>query len=303
MRKLYATEEKLQASMKNSTILSGVGSFDQSVQGFKNIAQQMGTIQEGTFKIDEATGKMTTNIKQADGTVKQLSGSFDSVNSRLTATVTSSVRAQTAFEKMGAVLAKMGKTYAMYFGMHDMFSFASRNLREGWEFVQEMDRQLTTINSTMPVTKSELAKLGDQSIKTAQDLGASVDSVMNVAEIYANTQESVESILDKTKPTVKLSNAGGMDSSAASDVLQGITMQYSELQGQEDRVVDSIEKISANLKLNFGTGIEWMADALGKTGSIANQAGMEFEKVLALSGKISEVTRQTGDVTGNSLKC
>lgn len=124
-------------------------------------------------------------------------------------------------------------------------------VKEGFSFVQELDSSLTTINQTMSATKDQLSELGQGSIDAGKNLGSSAQDVLNAAAIYANANETTESILEKAKPTVMLANASGADVSTASDQIQGVVNQFKELEGQEQRVVNSYEKISAGLAIDF----------------------------------------------------
>mgnify|MGYP003300325528 CR=1 FL=1 len=136
----------------------------------------------------------------------------------------------------------------------------------------------------------------------AKKLGSTVDSVTSVGEIYANMTETVDTILAKGQPTVELANASGLDVGTAADIVQGVVNQYKELEGQEGYIVSSLEKVSAAMKMNFGDGINYMSQALQKSGAVAEEAGMKYETFIATAGKISEITRQSGDMTGNAMK-
>ena len=179
---------------------------------------------------------------------------------------------------------------------------AWNEVRKGFSFVKELDAQLTTINQTMSVTHEELAKIGSSSIETAKNLGTTAQNVLQAVAIYANANETAKSILEKAQPTIMLANASGIDTSLAADQIQGVVNQFEELEGQERRIVNSYEKISAGLAIDFATGINRMAEGVQTAGSVVEAAGMKFETFAASIGKISEKTRQEGSVIGNAYK-
>ena len=103
----------------------------------------------------------------------------------------------------------------------------------------------------MDVSSKDLKTLGASSIETAQALGTNAQNVLDAVSIYANANETAESILTKATPTVMLANASGADISTVSDQVQGVVNQFKELEGQEERIVNSYEKISAGLSIDF----------------------------------------------------
>lgn len=166
--------------------------------------------------------------------------------------------------------------------------------REGFAFVREFDSSLTTINQTMNVSTSQLQKLGSSSISLGKQLGASAQDVLGAVSIYANANETANSILEKAQPTVMLSNASGGDVSESSDQIQAVTQQFDELEGQERRIVNSYEKISSNVAMDFKKGIGVIAEGTQNAGSVAKESGMQFEQFASSVAKVAEKTRQDG---------
>lgn len=179
---------------------------------------------------------------------------------------------------------------------------AWNEIKKGFTFVKEFDSSLTTINQTMSATSEELKNLGESSIDLGKNLGADAQNVLSAAAIYANASETAQSVLEKAEPTILLANASGVDSKTAADQIQGVVQQFDELEGQERRIVNSYEKISAGLAIDFATGINRMSDGVQTAGSVAAEAGLQFETFAAMVGKTSEVTRQEGSQIGNAMK-
>ena len=251
---------------------------------------------------ETSTGKVSGKMQLPTGEVVQFTTALDGANQGVRILTTNIGSSQSGLQRMGQAFGSIAQGMLRFAGLQRVMMAAFRQLREGFQFAQQMDQSLTTISMTMDVTQNDLRGLGSSALDMAQDLSTTVDSVTSVAEIYANMNESVESILEKTRPTLMLSNASGLDVSTASDIIQGVTQQYTNLEGQEQHVVDSLETVSASMKMNFGSGIQAMSQAIEKSGSVAQEAGLSYEKLIALAGKVTEITRQSGDMTGNALK-
>ena len=160
-----------------------------------------------------------------------------------------------------------------YFSGLSLVKGAIDRVREGFAFVREFDASLTTINQTMDVSNSQLQKLGSNSISLGKQLGSTAQDVLSAVSIYANANETADSILEKAQPTIMLANASGGDVSEASDQVQAVTQQFDELEGQERRIVNSYEKISSNVAMDFKKGIGVIAEGTQNAGSVAKESG------------------------------
>lgn len=264
-------------------------------------ASSLGTIIDKTISTDNL-GNVSVQVRDINGQIQRLKFEWDDLNNTVKMTQITSGAAMSGVQQFVSSFKDIFNTFKKYFSGDRLINKAWEHTKKGFEFVRSLDASLTTMSMTMDTTDSAMERMGRSSIDMAKKLGSTVDSVTSVGEIYANMNESVESILAKGEPTVALSNATGLDVSTAADIVQGVVNQYKELEGQESYIVSSLEKVSAEMKMNFGDGVEYMSQALQKSGSVAKEAGMAYETFIATAGKISEITRQSGDVTGNAMK-
>ena len=209
---------------------------------------------------------------------------------------------QTAGEKWLSSFKAKFTNLAQYIAGAEIQNQILAQVKQGISFVKEYDSALTNIGMTMQATQGQLQNLGKEAISTGQELGTSATDVIDAAKIYANANETTESVLQKSQATIKLKNASGQDISTVADQVQGVINQFDGMEGQETRIVNSLEKISAGLGIDFAKGINIMSDATQTAGSVANEAGLSFEQYAASVGKISEMTRLEGSTIGNAYK-
>lgn len=172
------------------------------------------------------------------------------------------------------------------------------------DFSRELDKAITNINYTMDVSSDKLADIGKQSIDTAKDLKTSAENVLDAVTTYANANETAESILSKSKPTIMLSNVTGMDTATTTDILQGTIHQF-DLEDTEKElyhVSDVLQAVSKSMAVDFSKGIKEMAEGIQVSGSVANDAGYDLERYSAILGNLIEKTRQSGSELGRSLR-
>lgn len=191
--------------------------------------------------------------------------------------------------------------FASYFiGSGIVLGFADQ-LRQGVQAVKDLDKALTVINMTMPVTERGMAEIADKSLDMARELGMGVNDLLGVAQIYANMQETVDRMLEKSKPTVMLSTAAEISGSEAADTIQAALNQFDLDESEAMHVTDVFEKVSASMKMEFGKGIREINEGIKNSGAIAKEAGYDMESYVAMLGNITETIRD-GSKVSNALK-
>lgn len=169
--------------------------------------------------------------------------------------------------------------------------------------VTDLNQAMTLVNMTMSnMTDASLNSLKQQSIDMAKELSTYTKTVTDAVTIYANENESAASMLAKAQPTVLLSAASGMKSSVAADAIQGIMNQFDLAEDKAMHVADVTEKLSSEIALDFSQGCDTIAKSISVSGSVVNEAGMDFEKYAAIVSSVAEDTRQSGSTLGNAFK-
>ena len=203
------------------------------------------------------------------------------------------------FDKIGrAIKNSLIQTVKMYLSWMRLVQY----VRQGVQEVINLDTALTKMSYTMNITNSQLENMGQQIVKMAQDLSTSVENISQIYQIYANLQTTQEELEKTAKPTAILANLSGVDASTAADQLQGVLNQFELTANDAMHIVDVYDKISASIKVDYSKGIAGMADAVKNVGNFANEAGMSFEQLSAIVGRVMQQTRMEGGQIGVSLK-
>lgn len=169
--------------------------------------------------------------------------------------------------------------------------------------VTDLNQAMTLVNMTMSsMTDASLNSLKQQSLSMARELSTYTKNVTDAVTIYANENENAASMLAKAQPTVLLSAASGMNASTAADAIQGIMNQFGMAEDQAMHIADVTEKLSSEIALDFSQGCDTIAKSISVSGSVVNEAGMDFEKYAAIVSSVAEDTRQSGSTLGNAFK-
>lgn len=195
-----------------------------------------------------------------------------------------------------------GKKIAIW-GISTMLVYGSlRKLQEGIGYVSELNNQLTKLRIEMNLSDSDLVKMTSSAQSLAKELGSTVSNVLKVAEVYSNINETVDSIVEKTRAAIVLSNLSGMDTTSASDAIQAISLQFGLLDKDAMHISDVIAKTSAGVGIDFNKAVTTISDAVKVSGNVAQEAGISLERYSAIVSSIAERTRLPGSTLGQSMK-
>ena len=189
-----------------------------------------------------------------------------------------------------------------YFSAYRLIANSMQELKNGFQFVNELDDAITNISYTMDVSTSQLQKFSTQAIQMAQDLHTSAKTVLEASTLYANANESIESILAKTQTATMLSNVTGMGGKKSAKTLQSIMNQFDLTQDDLLSISDTLQSVSQSMAYDFSAGIDQIASGISTSGSVAKDAGLSLQQYSSMLGTIIEQTGLGGSQVGNALK-
>lgn len=189
-----------------------------------------------------------------------------------------------------------------YFSAYRLIANGLQELKNGFQLVTAVDDAMTNISYTMDVSTSQLQKFSAQAIQMAQDLHTSAKTVLEASTLYANANESIESILTKTQTATMLSNVTGMGGEKSAKTLQSIMNQFDLTQDDLLSISDTLQSVSQSMAYDFSAGIDQIASGISTSGSVAKDAGLSLQQYSSMLGTIIEQTGLSGSQVGNALK-
>lgn len=189
-----------------------------------------------------------------------------------------------------------------YFSAYRLIANGLQELKNGFQLVTAVDDAMTNISYTMDVSTSQLQKFSAQAIQMAQDLHTSAKTVLEATTLYANANESMESILTKTQTATMLSNVTGMTGEKSAKTLQSIMNQFDLTQDDLLSISDTLQSVSQSMAYDFSAGIDQIASGISTSGSVAKDAGLSLQQYSSMLGTIIEQTGLGGSQVGNALK-
>ena len=202
---------------------------------------------------------------------------------------------------------KRGASEALgYLGVGSLAFGIFDQLKKGTEYISNMDNLISDLKITMNGTNQEFNGMVSQAGQMANTLGSTTQDIMNVASIYANMNESIQSIMSKTKADVMLSNLAQLGAKETTDAMQAFFNQFNlgtqDVEKDAMMISDSMVAVSKSMAMNFSQGIREMIEGVKVSGSIAKESGMDLQHYEALIGTVAQVTRASGSEIGNAWK-
>lgn len=162
----------------------------------------------------------------------------------------------------------------------------------------EVEKTLTNINVILGLSGSELGRFGDSLFKIASQTGNTFREVGKAALELSRQGLGAEETLKRTRDALVLTRLSGLE---AAESVEAIT---AALNGFDKTALTSTEIINklANVDAAFSVSSRDLAEALKRSASVAQDAGVSFDQLIGLITAAQQTTQRGGSVIGNALK-
>lgn len=164
--------------------------------------------------------------------------------------------------------------------------------------IKELNAAMTDVQMVTGDTAQQTQDLADKYSDMAEQLGATTVEVANGASEWLRQGKSVEDTNTLLNASMMMSKVGAIESSKATELLTSTLNGYKMGASEAMHVVDAMSKVD----LSAATSVEELATALQSTANMARVNGVSFENLIGMVGAVSEATRRSASVVGNSFK-
>ncbi|MAR66557.1 MAG: phage tail tape measure protein [Crocinitomicaceae bacterium] len=161
-----------------------------------------------------------------------------------------------------------------------------------------VEKKLTDINIVLGASQKGIAKFGDGLFKVAKNTAQSFDVVAEAATEFARQGLSIEETLKRTNDALVLTRLTGLK---AAESVKGLTAAVNGFGKAGLTTTQIINKLSA-VDVQFAVGTDDLIDALSRAGAVAQDAGVNFDELVALVTVAQQRTARGGAVIGNAFK-
>jgi hypothetical protein len=251
---LSPTVEKLQSLMSGGGGLStgiAVNNMDELVKATREYAEALDYVNVKSEQVNTHTKSVNATYSDQAGNLYKISTSMDTNNRQMKINNESMEQRQSALKNLAS---SSWDFFKMYFSAYTVVPAVMDKFKQGFEDFSQYQKALTNISYTMNLNKKGLSQLGQSAVSDAKKIGTSVENMTGVYQIYSNMQETTPSISRKAKATGILANLSGEDAQTAADQIQGVIQQFGMKDTSKNvmHVVDALDKISANVPIDYG---------------------------------------------------
>lgn len=153
------------------------------------------------------------------------------------------------------------------------------------------------INVGLNLSTKSLESFGGEVFNIARNTGKTFDEVAQAAERLARQNLGAAETLKRLSDAMKLSRDAGISSVEA---VRSLTAIYNTFRQEGLNTTSILDKLIA-VHLKVGTSSQVFADAIERSGEVAQEAGIKFETLVGYITAIERVTGREGAAVGTSI--
>ncbi|NJO59131.1 MAG: phage tail tape measure protein [Richelia sp. RM2_1_2] len=169
------------------------------------------------------------------------------------------------------------------------------------ELVREavlVERAMTEINILFNASEKTLNEFRGSLFDTARETAQSFSDVAQVAQEFSRQGLSLEETLVRTRDALILTRLSGLDFQSS---LEALTSAVNAFQKEALTTTDVVNRL-ANVDAAFAVSSQDLAAGLARVGSTAQDAGTNFNELIAIITAVQQISARGGAVIGNSFK-
>ena len=201
-------------------------------------------------------------------------------------------------DEMKARVAQTVEEFLTFGIVNSLFSAIRQSITKTIETIKELNEAMTNVQMVTEGTDAETQKLASQYSDLAKELGATTTEIANGASEWLRQGKTVEETTQLLRASMTLSKVGAIESSEATELLTSTLNGYKLEASDAMNVVDALSRVD----LVAATSAEELAEALQHTANMARVNGVGFNDLVGMIGAVSEVTRRSASIVGNSFK-
>lgn len=281
---VYKSNQELQHYIKS---LYGANT---NIKNFKRVLDDAGNSQV----------KMTVSTKNAQGQIQRERITVDeatqSIYKNTEALVNNSSRSVSSLNKIASAFKSI-----LYFASATTLVYtAIHKFTEGVQYISDLNTVQTNIAMIRSMDMNNVKQLTDQFSDLAGQLHTTNTEINSAAENFLRAGKSITSTRNLLKASAIGSAISGQTNSDMSSQLIAISNGFHLASSNAKEMMNVIDTLST-IDNNSSTSMAEVANALTRTASSAQMAGVSFKDVASYIATVSSVTRKSADSIGESF--
>lgn len=262
-------------------IVSGTNMADEGIR-MQELQNAVNLFSNGSAKIGQFNADFTElsyTVKNADGTFTDFTAVLDRTGTKIVNVAGKTKESTSLFKGAFDSLKKKSKEILTYMVSMGGLSRVFGQIKQGVQYVKEIDSALTELKKVTDETDETYAKFLKTMAQTGANVGATTSDLINMAANWARLGYNIEQAGDLAKSTAVLLNVSEFtDADKASEALISTIQAYGYAAEDSMHVVDVLNEIGNN----FAISSDGIATALQDSASSLMAAGNNLEQSVAL---------------------
>lgn len=186
----------------------------------------------------------------------------------------------------------------MFFSVTSVINTLKKQIRDTYNDVKKLDKAFASIAMVTSNSVQGMWSSYGRYASMAAELGQKTEDVVKASALFYQQGLDTNEALELTTDTMKLATLAGNDFSTATEEMTSAIRGFRMEMDNGAHVTDVYSELAAHAAAN----VDGIAQAMARTASIANSAGMSFENTAAFLTQVIETTQESAENIGTSLK-
>ena len=261
------------------------------VKAEEQIGEVMTDSQSSVNDMNKAQQQAATAAENVAGAAAEEDGAISDMTAGLYNTVNAAEKTASSFEQLK-------QRVLMFFSVTSIFSSIRNEIKKTYNDVKELDKSFASIAMVTNYGIKEMWQSYGQYTDMAAQLGQKTNDVIKASALFYQQGLDTNEALALTTDTMKLATLAGNDFQTATQEMTSAIRGFKMEMDEGGRVTDVYSELAAHA----AASVDDIAQAMARTASIANSAGMSFENTSAFLTQMIETTQESAENIGTSLK-
>lgn len=302
---IIATLEKLNAlyqkNAENTSTKESVTDIENEAAAMDKVEESATTAASKKEKFADANKKVeqsaedTTDAVQAEADAMMDMSNLDSI---LAGVNMQGQQGNSVFQRFGNTLREAFLAYTGANLLQDALHEVTRAGKEAIDTVKELNDLKTDLQMVTGDSSDNVGALINDYNDLAQELGATTKAVGESADAFLRQGRTMQETNQLIQDSMVLSKVAKIDSDKSAEILTATINGFKMAASEASHVNDALSAIDLASASDAG-GI---GESLTKVASMANNAGVSLERTAAIIATIKDVTQDSDESIGTSLK-
>ena len=242
--------------------------------------------------------EMSNALRQVNEAEESIDGTLEKTNNDFNRQAETTSEVAKSAEEAAARFDQLKFRMLSLLSATSVFNLIKKEVKKTYEDVKQLDKSFAGIAMVTDKSVGEMWQSYGHYAQMASQLGQTTDSMIEASALFYQQGLKENEALELTANTMKLATLAGNDFDKATQemtsAIRGFKMEMSE----GAHVTD----VYSTLAANAAATVDDIAQAMARTASIANSAGMSFENTSAFLTQMIETTQESAENIGTSLK-